>query len=425
MNEQLIIKQLTMITRIMTMEVRAMKKILGAGLVILAVMLSGCGESAEETVTPEVEMEYAPVVSVTGEIAPEVWAVVSAQTGGVVLEVLVEPGSEAAADDLLVRLDPTDAQLAVQQAEAALATAQAQLALMRAGPRPGQVAVAEAQIEAARTVISQTTAQRNQLWSGATEAEIAAAQAQMAAVQAEQFVAREAHDQTMKCYDVPRQNGGTKEVCPMLGTVEEQARYALLAADEALAASQAHLDALTRGAYLNVRTAEAAVSASEAQAGIARAQLDLLQAGSMEEQVSVGQAAVAQADAALDMARVALERCEVRAPFGGTVGAVSVRAGELIAPGQALVVVGDLATMRVETTDLDEIDVARVAMGQQATVTFDGLPDRVFVGRVARISPMADPGAGGVSYGSIIELDEGDPAIRWGMTAFVDIEVEE
>ncbi|MCP3957455.1 MAG: HlyD family efflux transporter periplasmic adaptor subunit [bacterium] len=371
------------------------------------------------------EVEYVPVVSVTGEIAPEVWAVVSTQAGGVVQEMLVEPGSEVAAGDLLLRLDPTDAQLAVQQAEAALETARAQLALMQAGPRPEQVSVAQAQIEAARTVISQTTAQRNQLWSGATEAEIAAAQARVAAAQAEWFVAREVHDQTMKCYDVPRQDGSEKEVCPALGTLEEQARYALLAAEEALAASQAQVDALTRGSYLQVRTAEAVVSASEAQAGIAQAQLDLLQAGSTEEQVAVSQAAVAQAEAALDAARVALERCEVRAPFGGTVGAVNARAGELIVPGQALLVVGDLATLRVETTDLDEIDVARVTVGQQATITFDGLPDHVFGGHVARISPMADPGAGGVSYASIIELDEGDPAIRWGMTAFVDIEVGE
>lgn len=401
-----------------------MSKFVGIGLVILTVVLSGCGGSTEETATPEVEMEYVPVVAVTGEVAPEVWATVSVQTGGVVLEVLVEPGSEVAAGDLLVRLDPTDARLAVQQAEASLATAQAQLALVRAGPRPEQVAVAEAQIAAARTVISQTAAQRNQLWSGATEAEIAAAEAQVAAAQAEWFSAREAHDQTLKCYDVPRQDGSTKEVCPLLGTVEEQARYALLAAEEGLAASQAQLDALTRGAYLQVRTAEAAVSASEAQADIAQAQLDLLQAGSTEEQVAVSQAAVTQAEAALDAARVALERCEVRAPFGGTVGAVSVRAGELIAPGQPLVVVGDLSTLRVETTDLDEIDVGRVVVGQQVTITFDGLSDRVFGGHVARISPMADPGAGGVSYASIVELDEIDPAIRWGMTAFVDIEVE-
>jgi multidrug resistance efflux pump len=122
---------------------------------------------------------------------------------------------------------------------------------------------------------------------------------------------------------------------------------------------------------------------------------------------------------------VALERCEVRAPFAGTVGAVNVRVGELIASGQPLITLGDLTTLRVETTDLDEIDVARVAVGQQADVTFDALPERVFTGRVVRISPMAEPGTGGVNYTVILELDELDPVIRWGMTAFVDIEVDQ
>ena len=90
-----------------------------------------------------------------------------------------------------------------------------------------------------------------------------------------------------------------------------------------------------------------------------------------------------------------------------------------------LVIVGDLATLRVETTDLDEIDVARVSVGQQVGVTFDALPERVFAGTVTRVSPMATSGSGGVNYTVVIELDDVAPALRWGMTAFVDIEVEQ
>ena len=103
----------------------------------------------------------------------------------------------------------------------------------------------------------------------------------------------------------------------------------------------------------------------------------------------------------------------------------SVDHSELVASGQHLVTLGDLDTLRVETTDLDEIDVGRVAVGQQASVTFDALPEQVFAGHLTRISPMAEPGSGGVHYTVIVELDEIDPAIHWGMTAFVDIEVDE
>jgi HlyD family secretion protein len=198
----------------------------------------------------------------------------------------------------------------------------------------------------------------------------------------------------------------------------------LRAAEEALEAAQARLAQVQGSAGAQMRAADAAVWAARAQENIAQAQLDLLQAGATAEQIAVSQAAVAEAQAALEAANVLLERTKVRAPFAGTAGLVSVRAGELIAPGQPLVTLGDLATLRVETTDLDEIDVAQVEVGQTASVTFDAIPERVFDGHVARISPMAEPGAGGVHYTVVLELDELDPAVRWGMTAFVDIELE-
>ncbi len=185
------------------------------------------------------------------------------------------------------------------------------------------------------------------------------------------------------------------------------------------------VDALVAGADKQIRAAEAAVWAAAAQQDVAQAQLELLQAGATAEEIAVAEASVTQAEVALETARVALERCEVRAPFAGTVGLVSVRVGELVTPGQPLITLGDLSTLRVETTDLDEIDVARVAVGQQATLTFDALPEQVLTGRVTRISPMAEPGSGGVNYTVIVELDEIAPVIRWGMTAFVDIEVGE
>ena len=115
---------------------------------------------------------------------------------------------------------------------------------------------------------------------------------------------------------------------------------------------------------------------------------------------------------------------ELRAPFAATIGSVDVRAGELVVSGQPLITLGDLDTLRVETTDLDEIDVVQVAVGQEAAITFDALPDRVITGVVTRISPMAESGSGGVSYTVVLELVEIDPVLRWGMTAFVDIEVE-
>ena len=102
------------------------------GLVVAS--LVGCVGQGDQEVASETEMEVVPDISVTGEVVPEVWANVSAQKGGTVLDVLVEPGDKVAEGDALVRLDATDAELMVQQAEAALSTARAQLDLLEAAP---------------------------------------------------------------------------------------------------------------------------------------------------------------------------------------------------------------------------------------------------------------------------------------------------
>ena len=86
---------------------------------------------------------------------------------------------------------------------------------------------------------------------------------------------------------------------------------------------------------------------------------------------------------------------------------------------------GDLSQLQIETTDLGEADVARVREGQSVQVTFDALPGKTFAGTVKRIAPMSTPGQSGVNYAVLVTLNEADPALRWGMTAFVDIQVNQ
>ena len=339
------------------------------------------------------------------------------------MEVRVEVGDSVNEGDVLIRFDDTDAQLAVHQAQAAVAAAEAQVVQLKAKPREVDIAAAEAQIVAANKVISQTQVQYDQLWSGSQEANVAAVEAQIAELLAEQLVARQQHDDTMKCQNVTLPDGSTKEVCPTLGTYEERARFALNAVNESLVAAQAQLDALNRGFWDQVKSAKAGIAAAESQRDVAAAQLDVLLAGTPPEAIAVAETAVTQAQVGLDAALVALARTTVTAPFAGTVGQVPVRQGEFVAPGQPLLTLGDLATLHIETTDLNEVDVARIGLGQMAVLTFDALPGQTFAGQIAKIYPMAEPGSGGVNYTAVVEMDDVPEGVRWGMTAFVDIEV--
>ena len=248
------------------------------------------------------------------------------------------------------------------------------------------------------------SARLDELESGTIAADIADAQAKLTAAQVDEWSAEDLH----KSYG---------------WRMGDESKLQLNAAVSARAAAEAELAAAQKGGEARLHAAESSVWAAAAERDVVKARLEVLKAGPTEEEVAVAEAAVQEAEAALEEAKVMMERTMIRAPFAGTIGVVDVHVGELVVSDQPLITLGDLATLRVETTDLDEIDVARVAVDQVATVTFDAFPDRLFAGRVTRISPMADPEAGGVHYTVIVTLDELDPALRWGMTAFVDLDV--
>ena len=392
-------------------------------LVGCALFLSACGGREQPAPTLVPEQSFASVVSVTGEVLPAEWATVSAQAGGAAVDVLVKPGDAVVAGETLLRLDPADAELAAQQAEVALEAARRQLALLQSRPRAEEVAVAEARAEAAKPAVDQAEARLAQLRAGSLDAEIAAAKAQWTQQEIAELESYQFHEDTKECFNVTIPGKGKREICPLLGPIEEKARFRMQAEREALEAVETRYSSLVAQRVDRLRAAELDVQRAKEQLAAAEAEVVQAQAGASPEELAAAEAGIREAETALEKAKVALERSEIRAPLGGVVGMVRVRENELVVPGQPVVTIGDLATLRVETTDLDEIDVARVNVGQRADVTFDAVPDRVFEGRVARISPMAEASSGGVNYTTVVEMESLAPEIRWGMTAFVDIEV--
>jgi multidrug efflux pump subunit AcrA (membrane-fusion protein) len=391
--------------------------------VLLVVTLAGCsGDPSPVPGTGEVPVvTRADAGRVLAEAAVEAaqQRVVSVRNGGTVLELGVAEGDEVAVGDVLLRLDPIDAELAVEQAEASLAQAEAQLARLVAGPREVELAVAEAQLGTTRSVVSQAVAQRDRLYSGTTEAQIAAAEADLAATQAEELVRRIAHERTMECQTDPETG---QEICPLLGPTEEQARFAWHAAVARREAAEAALEALDTGATAEVRIANTGVAVARAQESVAEVQLAQLEAGVAAEEIAAARAAVAQAQTARDLARVALARMEVAAPIAGTVTRVMVKAGDQVAPGQIIVHLATLNALQVRTVDLTELDVVRLEVGQVVEVRIDALPELSLIGHVSEIGLEAVNYRGDVTYPVVVVLDEVDPRLRLGMTAEVRIE---
>ena len=382
-------------------------------LVLAALLLAGCGQGG--TAEPEAVEPEAAAGALAGDviaeavIEPEQWSDLLFTNGGTVAQVLVAPGDPVAEGDLLVQLDRVQAELAVQEAEAALATAQAQLAQVQAGPRPEEIAEAEHQVADAEATLSRAAAQRDQVTSGATEAEIAAAQAELTAALAARRGVEEQHRKDRESKDAE---------------VRERADYQLYAAREAVAAAEAKLAAAQGSSGARVQEASAGVWLAAAQRDVSQAQLALVKAGVTVEEVAVSEVAVQQAEVGLAVAKAALERTEIRAPFAGTVTKVEVEVGETVGPGEVVAVLAVLDRLQAVTVDLTELDVARVAEGQAAAVTVDALPGVELAGHVDRIGLRSQDYRGDVVYPVVVALEEVAPGLRWGMTTMVEIKAE-
>jgi HlyD family secretion protein len=384
--------------------------------------------SVAPTPTPEAVDDYETVIWASGEVVPQRWANLSFPIGGQVVELPVSEGAQVAKGDVLARLDTAELEDGVAVAEAGLTMAQAELARVKAGPRPAQVAQAqeavrsaEAARDAAQGQLDGTQAELRRLLAGARPEEVEAAAATLMKAEAGRRQAQAEYDKIAWASDV----GSTPEA------------LALEAATLDYSVAQANYQALLQGARpeeveaarAEVATAEANLAQAGAGVKSAQAALDLLQAGATREEIAAAEAAVTQAEANLAAARSALDRAVLAAPFDGTVSEVQVRLGEQVnsmqPSDQPAIVLGDLTAMQVETTDLRETDVGRIAVGQAVEITFDALPDTLLTGHVIHISPKASSEQGGVNYTTIIEFDEPDPRLRWGMTAYVNITVDD
>jgi RND family efflux transporter MFP subunit len=130
----------------------------------------------------------------------------------------------------------------------------------------------------------------------------------------------------------------------------------------------------------------------------------------------------------VDQARLRLKKATLATPVDGTVTSLRIEPGEWVNPGQPVIVLSDLAVLEVDV-NLDETDVARVMVGQNARLTVDAFPGVELAGDVTTIAPVAQVQAGVVLYPITIRLKPADPStsagqsslLRAGMTADVTI----
>ncbi len=394
-------------------------------------------------------------VSATGTIEPEALVTLTFGVAGTVQELNVRRGAVVQAGDVLATLGTAELELAVKQAEdalriqeltlqqrlnseptpATLATAQADIDAAEA-----QLQVAQANLAAAEAAVLQAQAQKAQLLAGPTPGQIAAAEAQVANARLQQKNAQDAYNRTIECFKITLPDGSEREECPGLGAPEEQARANLENANAALAAAEAQLadllagpsaadiqaaDAAIASAQANVLAAQGNVAVAEANVARAKAAYDRLLEPPTEEEIAILEAQVESARTNLELAKVRLEEAQIIAPVAGTVASVQVNKGEQVSPGVPVITIVSEESFHIDV-NVDEIDIERVAVGQPVEITLDALPDVVVQGEVAEIAPTPTNVGGVVTFLVTINIvGEQDVELRPGMSANASIIVEE
>lgn len=385
-----------------------LKKTLIAILLVTSMLLSGCSKTigtAAPAPTPDAAV-YSPTVSATGEVVPVQWAALSARVSGIIDEVKVADG------DMVESGQPLMVFSGLEAANAAVTAARLEVV-------DAQFAFDNLENDSAATAAK------------AQSDMVAASDTILRAEKALDEMERKSYLDKVKQAqaDVEREKSqlglATQDFEPYTGEPETNSTRKYYA--DRLADQQRDYDAAVRDLQelqMQKQAAEADLAAGKAMYDTARKMYEERKDGPSESDRLMVQARLENAQARLALAEEALAQLSLPAPFAGQVSNPAARSGEMVSAGQTLLFISDPSAMQVETTDLNEIDVARLKVGDSATVTFDALPGVTVNGSVSRISSKPS-GMSGVNYTVVIGLDELPDGLLWGMTAFVEINVEE
>jgi multidrug resistance efflux pump len=352
----------------------------------LALFVAACGAEQPVAATPEPVTAAVSSGDVVGEgrLTPIRGTNLTFQARGVVAEVFVKVGDSVSAGDVLVRLS-------------------------NAGAAEAQVLIAQ---NAYDTLLRNESGDRARLWQAYMNAQTARAQAEKkwddlnvdsiedriedleADVEDARDDLKDAQDEFEKYKDLDENNTRRKN------------------AEDDLESAQKDLNAAIRILEEETRkrdTVKAEYDAALAAEAEAKYQYEISLDGPNADQLAL-------AKANLDAAQDALANYVLTAPFNGTVADVNVKVGQQVGPETRAVSLADFSTWTVETTDITELEVVSLAIGQEVSILPDALPELELTGVITEISDAFTQSGGDILYTVRIRVNETDPRLKWGMT---------
>jgi multidrug efflux pump subunit AcrA (membrane-fusion protein) len=384
----------------------AMKKIfLLLSIITILTILTACGNSGT-TATPTVTAPVTKNVVASGHLIPNQFLYLSFLARAKVTAIPVKVGDSVKKGDVLMKLGDTEqAQAALRGANAELLAAQQDYdALIRTAP------------------LAQAQAWLN--WLNAQKARQVAA----------------------RVWEKLDLNAIKKDIDTANTTINDRKKDLVTAQDNFDKYKNLAVDNTTRIDYENKLTkaqndyneALRKVEELTAKRDIVKAQLDLTSAAEQEalriyhntlngadvDKLALAKVRLDASDAQVKAAQSALDNYTLTAPFDGTVVDINLLNNEMAGPEKWAVLIADTSSWYVNTSDLSELDVVNVKVGQPVILLADALPGVTMDGAVQTISSDPKNQVNDVLYTAHILVKNPDPRLKWGMTVEVTFPTE-
>ncbi len=318
----------------------------------------------------------------TGSVQPVQTAVLTWSASGIVGEVSVEVGQLVEEDILLMSLDPDSLSVDILQAEIDVINAQNNLDNL------------------------------NDSWGSDL------AQAKLDLINAEENLDDLESEREIMNY----QRCTDDRIVELEDALELAERFynASQSSDNLLAVNvaQANVDYCRAGySERDVAEAELQVTLAETRVSDFQEKVDLLTAGPDPDQVTILETQLAIAQSRVDIPII-------EAPFDGVVTVLHAQEGDVVQAGTQAIQLDDLSELYLDV-QISEIDIPFVEVGQPAELIFDAYFEDTFNGEVVELAPVGQNNQGVVEYTVRINMQDADDRIKPGMTAAVNIVVDE
>lgn len=387
-----------------------MKKTLLSTLIFISIILTACSGTATATPTAEPKKEETTSNTITAEgtLLPSPSVELAFAQGGVVAEILIQPGDKVTEGDVIARL------VGIESIQAELAAAQLEQTL-------------------AQQVLDEL--HRNAL--------LTSSQTEQTLLDAQDAYESEANGWNL---------GNTDEASDLELTIDDYVN-----AEEEYTKARDKLDSLMDKEETNRERRDAQEDFDKEKASLTEAYADLLTAVAENDQpldeeltsllkaisdlevaremqskldesnldpetLAIAESRIEAATAHVTAAEASIELYELRAPINGILLSLDLNVGKAVTPTLPVAFLADTSHWIVETKDLAEIYMGNISIGDSVSVKLDAFPNEEFAGMVTEIDPVGIEYLGDMTYKVAITLGESDPKFLWNMTATVSID---